>query len=101
MTKIPSKIQHTCNVHLQWFFSSLYFSSIGICYTIERRKITVFKYIPKKGEGEKKGNGKVLNLNPVPKGKKNKTKENKNKKNKTKQSQKKREKKGEKKKAIL
>lgn len=61
--KTPSKIQHICNVHLQWFFSSLYFSSIGICYTIERRKkITVFKYI-------QKGNRKVFNLNPVPKGK--------------------------------
>lgn len=64
--------KHTCNIHLQWGFhlNTLYFSSIGILYTIKRRK-KVFKYIQKKKESkknqkDKSGNRKVFNLNPVP-----------------------------------
>lgn len=44
------------------FSVDLYSYSIGICYTIERKKITVFKYLQKIKE-----TGKFLNLNPVPK----------------------------------
>lgn len=39
----------------------LYFSSIGICHTIEKQEIMYLNTYKKKG-----GDRKVLNLNPVP-----------------------------------